>query len=132
MRRTASFGIGALTLLLALSHASAAGDPYAAAIERATRNASTKAGKAYVDPLVKSLGPTLEEALKHCFPKTEETVPMRFTMVLLVNHEGTLSDKLVQPNNDKTQCVLAGIRSAHVATPPEPNWWVMVHMKIDP
>jgi hypothetical protein len=117
--------------LLAVSSACAT-DDFESALEKAHSNEVTDAGRAYERPLFEKLGPALQRAMQHCFSPSNPAAGTQFSVVMAVQENGAITRPMVQPESLSTLCVVHQIESVRVASPPSPNWWIVIDMTITP
>jgi hypothetical protein len=109
-----------------------AADEFDSALKEARANEVTAAGRAYEGPLYETLGPALQRAMQQCFPASEPAAGTKFTIVVAILETGDLARSMVQPESAATACVVHTIDTVRVASPPRPNWWVVIGIKIMP
>ena len=70
--------------------------------------------------------------MQRCFTESKDPAVDRFTIVLSIQGDGALANLMVRLDFEETRCVLTRIREVHVPTPPHPDWWESLDMKVTP
>jgi hypothetical protein len=106
----------------------AKGVVFASALETAKNNERTPAGASYDGDFGKQFG-RFAGVLGQCTRDAPaDTIP--FDLVARIGPGGAVEDVMVRPETAVATCLSAKVRGVSFSPPPEPGWWVQVHMEI--
>jgi hypothetical protein len=127
MNRTWGVWLGTL-LIMGLA---ACSDAYEAGLAKARVNDASPEGQAYAGPLGQTLGPSMQQVMKGCLANFEQAPQPDFSIILMVRADGTAANLMAKPESPTTRCIVEGLESLALPTPPRPDWWVVIEMKTE-
>jgi hypothetical protein len=115
---------------LALAFSTGASGSFDSAVSQARLNEASAEGQEYQSPLYQVFGPVLQQTMQRCFPADSSTTEPQFTLVFRVRRDGGIGDLMGRPESNALACVVDGIASVRLPTPPRPDWWILLEMKV--
>jgi hypothetical protein len=116
----------AIMLLAALSFASDKKE-LKDAVAAVDANQKTPEGKNYEGTLNGDLQKYMP-ALRQCM-KTENNKPADFDMFLRLTKEGKTDNVLIYPETAMAKCSQTALQNSQFSSPPQPEYWVNIHMQ---
>jgi len=98
-----------------------------AALDRAKENVKTPNGAQYDQVFGKAFAERLQGTIARCGGLGPDEMGA-FDIVARVGHNGKIEKVLVDPSTKFAECVRRTIAGDEYPTPPEPRYWVNVHM----
>ena len=104
-----------------------------AALARAKQNEATPEGGRYVGPkgAIAAARSGLTSAMQQCMG-ADSTDVSAFDLVARVAADGSVVDTEVRPGTDLARCFAAEVKRLKLSPPPEPEWWIHLHMAVNP
>jgi len=104
---------------------------FAAALATARSNEETLDGSRYDADFGRQFG-RIAGVMRRCTQGLPQSEMAPFDLVARIGAEGEVEDALVRPETEVARCLCAEVRKNRFSSPPEPGWWVQVHMVIGP
>ena len=117
-------------LALMLTWTASAATPVEVARSEAESNAKSPAGKRYEGVMISKAEEWLRPALERCVKEAPETERISFDALVRVSSEGKADEVLFGPQTEIAKCVAPDFRDARYPSPPQPDWWVKVIVRL--
>ena len=117
-------------LVLMLARTASGATPVEVARSEAESNAKSPAGKRYEGVMISKAEEWLRPALERCVKEAPETERISFDALVRVSAEGKADEVLFGPQTEIAKCVAPDFRDARYPSPPQPDWWVKVIVRL--
>jgi hypothetical protein len=124
------FLAGALAAGFAAPDPGPARTPTSVARQEAESNARTPAGRTYEGVVIGRAEEWLRPALERCVKDAPAEERISFDAFVRVGAVGKPEEVIFAPETAVARCVSPEFRSAKYPTPPQPDWWVKVEVRL--
>ena len=104
---------------------------FSAALATARHNQERARGARYQTEVAGRFATALT-ALPPCESDAAGGEPGAFDLVARLGRDGSVEDAQVMPETPLTRCLRDRFRTVHFSAPPEPGWWIQLHLQIGP
>jgi hypothetical protein len=102
------------------------------AIKSADENVKTPAGQKFQGELEKSFQASYGAAAVDCKNKSGDAILFPFDMMLQLGQDGAVQELYTSLRSGVTACLTPQVRRGHFPAPPQPSYWVKVHLQPTP
>jgi hypothetical protein len=103
---------------------------FAAALHEARENVKTPAGAQYDRAFASTFSAKHQDTVTRCGNEAGDEKPGTFDIVARVGDDGKLEQVLVDPNTKFAECVRASMTDDEYPAPPQPRYWVNLHLAV--
>lgn len=100
------------------------------ALAAAKENAKKPGGKEYEEAVGLAFAEKHVNTMVRCTKSATEADLAEFDLMMRIAKDGTVGQALVRPETKVASCLLESVRGDSYPVPPEPDYWVQVHMDI--
>ncbi len=104
--------------------------PLAVAREEAESNAKSPAGRSYEGVVIGRVDEWLRPMVERCVKDAPAEEKISFNVFVRVGATGKPEEVLHSPDTAVARCVEPGFRDVKYPSPPMPDWWVKIEVRI--
>ncbi len=104
--------------------------PLAVAREEAESNVKSPAGRAYEGVVISRIDEWLRPLVERCVKDAPAQEKISFDVFVRVGAAGKPEEVLHSPDTAVARCVEPGFRDVKYPSPPMPDWWVKIEVRL--
>jgi hypothetical protein len=124
------FVLAGLLLAAVAAAADRGPTPLAVAREEAESNVKSPAGRAYEGVVISRIDEWLRPMVERCVKDAPAEEKISFDIFVRVGAAGKPEEVLHSPDTTVARCVEPGFRDVKYPSPPMPDWWIKIEVRI--